>query len=304
MHTSVLLEESIALLDIHPDGKYIDATLGAGGHAEKMLERSSPSGRLLGLDADPRAIELAQQRLGRFVGRYVLVHTNFRYIEQAATEHDFNPCDGVLFDLGISSMQVDAWAAGFSFRRDEPLDMRFDPTSGKTAADIIRESSEQELARIIWEYGEEPKSRQIARAIKSIREPVITTVQLVQAVESVYKGKRSRIHPATRTFQALRIAVNDELDALQEGLAGALRVLRVGGRLVVISFHSLEDRIVKHFMRERSKGCICPPEQLVCTCNHRPEIKVLTRKPIVPSEEEVKVNPRSRSAKLRAAEKL
>ncbi len=304
MHTSVLLEESIALLDIHPDGKYIDATLGAGGHAEKILERSSPSGRLLGLDADPRAIELAQRRLGRFVGRYVLVHTNFRYIEQVANEHDFNPCDGVLFDLGISSMQVDAWAAGFSFRRDEPLDMRFDPTSGKTAADIIRESSEQELARIIWEYGEEPKSRQIARAIKSSREPIVTTEQLVQAVESVYRGKRGRIHPATRTFQALRIAVNDELDALREGLAGALRVLRVGGRLVVISFHSLEDRIVKHFMRERSKGCICPPEQLVCTCNHHPEIKVLTRKPIVPSGEEVKVNPRSRSAKLRAAEKL
>ncbi len=302
-HISVLFEEAVDGLRVRPGGTYVDGTLGAAGHAERVLQLSTPDGRLLGLDADPEALELARTRLAPFGDRAVLHHSNYRHMLQVCKDLGFLGADGVLLDLGLSSMQLDLWDRGFSFRRDDPLDMRFDPTRGATAAELIEQLPEQDLARAIWEFGEEPASRRIARALKAAPE-VKTSGQLAEIVSGSVGRPRGRTHPATRTFQALRMLVNDELEALREGLSAAVEVLGVGGRLVVISFHSLEDRIVKGFMRDRSVQCICPPRVPVCTCDHVPTLRLLTRKAGKPEQDETRANPRSRSARLRVAEKL
>ncbi len=288
---------------MRPGGRFIDGTVGTGGHAEAILRGSSPGGRLLGIDADPKALEIARRRLAPCGDAVTLVNDNFSHLEEICRAEGFLAADGILLDLGLSSLQLDDAERGFSFRLDAPLDMRFGPGAGATAADIVNTWAEEDIAAILREYGEERHSRLIARRIVAMR-PVRTTRDLAGAIEHLPGMIPGRIHPATRTFQALRIAVNRELDNLQEALAQAVRVLATGGRLVVISYHSLEDRIVKHFMREESRGCLCPPEVPVCACGHTPALKLVNRKPVIPSEAEMAQNPRSRSAKLRAAERL
>lgn len=302
-HLPVLYEEVLEALAPESGGRYVDATLGGGGHAEGILERSAPDGRLLGIDADPEAIAFAQRRLERFGDRVVLLNDNFVNLEQVAVGSGFCPVDGILFDLGLSSRQLAAAHRGFSFALEGPLDMRFSPAEGPTAAEIVSTWSEQELARIIREFGEEPRARAVARAIVTARRqgPISTTSKLAEVVASVVPRRPGHIHPATRTFQALRIAVNRELDNLIAALRQAVDLLKPGGRLAVIAFHSLEDRIVKRFIVEESRGCICPPRLPECVCQHRPRLKLTTRKPIVPSTEELNRNPRSRSARLRVA---
>jgi 16S rRNA (cytosine1402-N4)-methyltransferase len=300
-HLPVLLEEVIAGLQVAPGGFYVDGTIGAGGHAIGILEASAPDGHLLGLDVDPEALQISRRRLTRFGGRVTLVHASYVSIEAQVDGLALGSADGVLLDLGLSSMQLDQSERGFSFQETGPLDMRFDPAAARTAADLVNTLSEQELADLIYQYGEETASRAIARAIVSAR-PIRTTTELADIISQVVR--RRKIHPATRTFQALRIAVNDELRQLREGLTAALSVLGPGGRLAVISFHSLEDRIVKQFLAREAKDCICPPEALICTCAHRATVEVITRKPIQASSHEVARNPRSRSARLRIAAKL
>jgi len=256
----------------------------------------------LGIDADPAAIALSREKLVAYGGRVTLVHGNFAELEAIARREEFCPADGVLLDLGLSSMQLEAAQRGFSFLADGPLDMRFDGSETTTAADLVNGLSVEELAGILYRYGEEPRARAIAAAIVA-RRPLYTTQELVAVVEQV-TGRRGRIHPATRTFQALRIAVNNELDVLEAVLPQAVRVLAPGGVLAVIAFHSLEDRLVKRFFRQESRDCLCPPEQPVCTCGHRATLKVLTPRPIRPQEGEMQANPRSRSARLRVARRL
>jgi 16S rRNA (cytosine1402-N4)-methyltransferase len=304
IHIPVLLQETLQVLAPRPDGRYIDATLGGGGHAEAILEASSPTGRLLGLDTDPRAIERVQRRLERFGQRVTLVQSNFRHIADVAREQAFTQVDGILFDLGLSSYHLDEADQGFSFSKEGPLDMRMDPTSGPSAADILNTLDADELADILYTYGEERRSRRIARAIVANR-PVTTTTQLADiVVGAIGRKPGARLHPATRTFQALRIYVNDELGALEEALPQALSLLKPGGVLAVITFHSLEDRIVKHYFRQESRDCICPPHTPICTCGHRAQIKEIHRKGLTPSPDEIIRNPRSRSARLRAVRKL
>jgi len=267
-----------------------------------ILEKSSPEGQLLGIELDPKSIEIARERL-RPLGRTVfLANENFRYLEDICQRYDFHPVDGILFDLGMSSFQLEDPCRGFSFQFDAPLDMRFNPAQPITAADIVNNSSEAELASLLRKYGEERRSRLIARKVVSHR-PVSTTLQLVNIIKQAL-GVGGKIHPATRTFQALRIAVNQELTNLAEALKQTISLLGSGGRLAVISYHSLEDRLVKEFMRRESKGCLCPPDIPVCTCGHVPTLKLINRKAITPSPEEREANPRSHSAKLRVAERL
>ena len=305
-HVPVLYEEALDLLAPSPGGVYVDCTVGAGGHASGILARSGPDGRLLGIDTDRDALEVAAARLRSFGSRCVLLHDSFANLERGARQRELAPADGVLFDLGVSSLELDRPERGFSFRAEAPLDMRFDRTRGTTAADLVNELEERALADVLFRYGEDGRARAIARAIVAERRRgrIETTTQLAELVARAVGGRRGRVHPATRTFQALRIAVNGELERLAEALPQAAEVLRPGGRLVVISFHSLEDRIVKRFVADRARGCICPPEVPVCVCGHQPELRVLTRKPVVPGEAEVRRNPRSRSARLRAAQKL
>jgi len=255
------------------------------------------------MDRDPHALELAAQRLSIFPDRYYLVRASYRTLREQLARLGWDSVQGILMDLGVSSMQIDTPSRGFSFQSEGPLDMRFDPSQPTTAADLVNQLPEDELARILWEYGEEPHSRRIARGIVQSR-PINTTRQLAEVVQKHSRGERGRIHPATRTFQALRIAVNEELQALTETLPQAVEALAPGGRLAVISFHSLEDRIVKQFFRRESRDCICPPDQPVCTCGHKASIVEITRKPIEATPEEVQFNPRSRSARLRVAEKI
>ena len=303
LHTPVLYQHVLAALPLRADGRYIDGTVGAAGHAVGILEKSSPNGLLLGLDRDPQALQLAEKRLGEYGERVNLRQASFASLDQIAYELNWDKVEGVLLDLGLSSMQLDDGARGFSFRLDGPLDMRFDPSQSLTAEEIVNTSSEQYLTTIISNYGEESKARRIARAIVATR-PFTSTRELAQAIEDVSpRGKRG-LHPATKTFQALRIAVNDELKTLELGLHAGMKMLNPGGRMVVISFHSLEDRIVKDFFRTESKDCICPPDVLECRCGHQASMKVITKKPITPSEEEIQQNPRSRSAKLRIGERL
>ncbi len=302
-HAPVLVEEAVRYLAVQPGGRYVDCTLGGGGHASAILEAASPGGLLLGIDADPRALEIAWARLAPFHDSMRLAEANFRELAGVCRENNFVPVHGVLFDLGVSSYQLADLERGFGFQVQAPLDMRFSPRQTLTAAEIVNSYPEAELADTIWRYGEEPASRRIARAVVRAR-PISTTTELAAVVARAAGGPRRRIHPATRTFQAMRIAVNDELEALTEGLAQAGEVLGRGGRLVVIAFHSLEDRIVKQFLQRESRDCICPPESLRCTCGHRASLRLVTKRAVRPGQAEVSVNPRSRSARLRAAEKL
>lgn len=304
-HVPVLLQPVLDGLNVaaKPDGLYLDGTVGAGGHASAILEMA-PQARLLGFDRDPRSLAIARETLSRFGDRVTLVHGNYNTMGAVAPQQGFTNVDGILLDLGISSMHVDEAERGFAFRTDGPLDMRFDPTSGEaTAADLVNTLDADELADIIYKYGEERDSRRIARAIIAAR-PLNTTRQLADVIEKAHRGPREKIHPATRTFQALRLAVNDELGALEQALPQAISLLRPGGRLVVISFHSLEDRIVKQYFRDEATDCLCPPQQPICTCEHQASIALVNRKPIVADDTEIAANPRSRSAKLRVAEKL
>ncbi|MBX3081019.1 MAG: 16S rRNA (cytosine(1402)-N(4))-methyltransferase RsmH [Anaerolineae bacterium] len=304
-HLPVLLTEVLDALAVaaHPDGLFIDGTLGAGGHATAILE-AAPNARLLGFDLDPRSLSIAEQALAAYADRVTFVHASHSTMSELAPRHGFAAVDGILLDVGVSSMHVDEAERGFAFRVDGPLDMRFDPTSdAPTAADLVNGMPESELADIIYQYGEDRDSRRIARAIVAAR-PLTSTRQLADVLEKAHRGPREKIHPATRTFQALRIAVNDELGAIERTLPQAVSLLKPGGRLAVISFHSLEDRIVKHYFRDESTDCLCPPQQLICTCGHHASLALISRKPITASDDELTRNPRARSAKLRVVEKL
>lgn len=288
-----------------PAGRFVDGTVGAGGHTAAILA-AAPDARLLGLDRDPAALALARERLAPFGDRATLVHASYEQMAEhvAAWLGEGAGVDGILLDLGISSMQVDDPARGFAFTHDGPLDMRFDPTApGPTAAEIVNTWPAEDLADILYRYGEERNSRRIARAIVAAR-PLATTRQLAEAVAGAQRGPREKIHPATRAFQALRIAVNDELGAVDRVLPVAIDLLRPGGRLAVISFHSLEDRIVKQTFRLEATDCICPPRQPVCTCGHVARVALVGRKPVTAGADEIARNPRSRSARLRVVERL
>ncbi len=298
-HIPVLLAEAIAALRVEPGQRYVDCTIGAGGHAASILERG---GQLLGIDIDPKAIEVARDTLLPYGKNAILINEDFANLEQICFNLNFHPVRGILFDLGMSSLQVNNASRGFSFQYDAPLNMRFNPSQGLTAATIVNTFPEEQLASILETYGEERRSKQIAKSIVANR-PFSTTRQLATVVSQTV-GVRGRIHPATKTFQALRIAVNQELDRLKIALNQAVAILDRGGRLVVISFHSLEDRLVKEFLRRESRDCICPPQIPVCVCGHRATLKPVTKRVITPSPAEIAANPRSRSAKLRVAERI
>jgi 16S rRNA (cytosine1402-N4)-methyltransferase len=309
-HLPVLVDEVIQMLAPAAGSLHIDATLGGGGHTERILEAASPDGRLLGLDADPAAIARVEARLrARYGDRLVLRRANFRELASVAPSAGFPAVDGCLFDLGLSSYQLADRERGFGFRTGGPLDMRFDPSRGVPAAELLASLDTAELTALFRRYGEEPRAPRIARAIVDARQvaPVATAEELAALVERVVPPNpriRRRTHPATRIFQALRIAVNEELEALQAGLAAALDLLRPGGRLVVLSYHSLEDRIVKRFFQAERRGCVCPPELPVCVCGRNPRLRLVTSPSLTPSATEIEANPRARSARLRAAERL
>jgi 16S rRNA (cytosine1402-N4)-methyltransferase len=309
-HLPVLVEEVMSMLAPAPGSLQIDATLGGGGHTERILEATDPDGRLLGLDADGAAIARVDGRLRpRFGDRLVLRRANFRELRDVAPAAGFSAVDGLLFDLGLSSYQLADAERGFGIRTGGPLDMRFDTSRGVPAAELLATLDRTELSALFKRYGEEPQANRIANAIVAARAtaPVTTAEELAALVERVAPGNprvRRRIHPATRVFQALRIAVNEELDALQDGLAAAVDLLRPGGRLVVLSYHSLEDRIVKRFIAAERRGCTCPPELPVCVCGRNPRLRLVTHPSLTPTATEIAANPRARSARLRAAERL
>jgi 16S rRNA (cytosine1402-N4)-methyltransferase len=302
-HIPVMVPECLDALAVQPGGRYIDATAGEGGHSDAILRASEPGGQVLALDADPEAVAVAKNRLTEFGDAFLAVNANFRDLRVTALRHDFVPVHGILFDLGVSSLQLDREARGFSFRRPDPLDMRFSIDQRVSASDIVNGYTQQELADLIFNLGEERASRRIAAAIVHNR-PIQTSLELANVIERAIPRRGARIHPATRTFQAIRIAVNDELSSLETALQQATSLLGHGGRIAVMSYHSLEDRIVKNFFRKESTDCICSPGTPICTCDHRATLKMVTKKPVSPSEAEVESNPRSRSAKLRAAERI
>ena len=305
-HKPVLLEECLAALAIRPEGTYVDGTLGRAGHSLEILRRLK-GGRLIGIDRDMTAIEAARERLAEFGDRVTLVHGNFCDLDEILSGLRVDKVDGMLFDLGVSSPQLDEARRGFSYMHDAPLDMRMDTTAALDARQVVNTWSGEELRRILYEYGEERYAPQIARAIVRRREerPIETTGELAEVIRSAMPAQalREKQHPAKRSFQAIRIAVNGELEALAPMLRAAAAGLRPGGRLAVITFHSLEDRIVKQTMRELATGCTCPPEFPVCVCGKKPQLTLVTRKPVVAGPDELKENPRSRSAKLRVAER-
>jgi 16S rRNA (cytosine1402-N4)-methyltransferase len=306
IHRPVLLRETIELLAVERGGLFVDCTVGLGGHSEAILQATS-GGQVLAIDRDEEALELARKRLAEFGGRFRAVHADFRELTRVLATAKVSKPRGILADLGVSSLQLDSPSRGFSFRHEAPLDMRMDMSSGETAAELLGRLSEVEIARLIFEYGEERHSRRIARRIVERREggePVKTTKDLAALVERAIGGKKRRIHPATRTFQALRIAVNRELESLDQFVADAIDALEPQGRLAVISFHSLEDRIIKRTLLKLSGRCQCPPRLPRCECGARDAVEVLTRRPITAAEVEVEENPRARSAKLRVARKL
>ena len=304
LHRPVMLSQVIEYLRPQSGGVYIDATLGLGSHARAILEKSSPEGKLLGIDRDRQSLDRAARRLAGYGGRLELHHGNFAEVKDIARRRRFESCDGVLADLGLSSFQLETAERGFSFQRSGPLDMRMDPGCSLRADEVVNRFPEPKLAGLIYTYGEEPGSRRIARAIVRAR-PLHDTLSLAEVVSrAVRSRRRSRIHPATRTFQALRIFVNDELEALRRFVASAIELLKEGGRLAIISFHSLEDRIVKGSLGSMARGCICPPEVPACVCGRKKLVKLVCRKPVSPTEAEKTGNPRSRSARLRVAERL
>jgi 16S rRNA (cytosine1402-N4)-methyltransferase len=307
-HIPVLVNEVIESLKPKRDGFNVDCTIGLGGHAAAILGACAPDGHLLGIDLDPEALAIARERLGEYKERLTLVHGNFAHLDRTLETYSITDVDGVLFDLGVSSLQLDRPDRGFSFGRPGPLDMRMNPNQSLSAADVLSQRSEEELAHIFTRFGEQRWARRIAGRIVQARkiQPIATTLQLAEIVRGAIPGKsrRSRIHPATKVFQALRIYVNDELKHLQSGLDLAVSVLKPGGRICIISFHSLEDRIVKGRFRVLSRGCICLPRTPICVCGHKPSLQILTKRPITPQPEEIGRNPRSRSAKLRAAMKI
>ncbi len=304
----MLAAEVLDALAPRPGGRYIDGTLGGAGHTALLLEASASGGRVLAIDADAEALARAEARLPEMIasGRLLLRHANFAQMDELAAAANFAPVDGVLLDLGLSSDQLASRERGFSFAAPAPLDMRFDTSYGETAADLVNTMGEAELADLLWRYGEERRSRAIARRVveQRARAPITRTDELARLIASVVHGRPGGIHPATRTFQALRIAVNDELGSLESALPQALGLLRPGGRLAVISFHSLEDRIVKQFFQAEARGCICPPELPECVCGRSPRLRIITRHPLTSGREELAANPRARSAKLRVAERV
>lgn len=307
-HKSVLLQECINALNIRPDGIYLDGTLGGAGHSSQIARRLTEGGRLIGVDRDRTALAAAKERLAPYADRVTLVHSNFAEIDAILDSLGIPAVDGMLFDLGVSSPQLDDASRGFSYMADAPLDMRMDKDDALTAGEVVNTWPQGELRRILYDYGEERYAPQIAAAICRAREkaPVETTLELVDIIRSAMPAQalREKQHPAKRSFQAIRIAVNDELGAVSRMMQAAVGRLNPGGRLAVITFHSLEDRIVKSEMQQAARGCTCPPEFPVCVCGKKPLVKLVTRKPIVSGPAELEENPRARSAKLRVAEKL
>ena len=300
-HQPVLTDEVIDGLNVLPGGNYIDCTAGQGGHTEAILLRCRPEGNVLALDLDPSAINSTRSRLRSYTDNLNLFQISYTELDIANKQSGLSHIDGILFDLGLSSFQLDNSDRGFSFKRDESLDMRFDPMGDVTAYDIINSYNEEHIENILLSYGEETRAKTIARRIVENR-PIATARMLASIVERAYKSARGRIHPATKTFQAIRMAVNNELENISVGLTKAISTLRPGGRLVVISYHSLEDRIVKQFFKTESRDCICPIETLICSCNHLAKLKLVNKHVITPSPTEKSVNPRSRSARMRIAE--
>ncbi len=306
-HISVLLEECLEGLDIKPEGIYVDGTLGGAGHSSHIVQRLT-TGRLIGIDRDPVALEASGKRLEPYKDRVTLVHSNFCEMKQVLEDLKISGVDGILLDLGVSSPQLDDGERGFSYMADAPLDMRMNSQDKLSAYEVVNTWSQEELKRILFDYGEERYAPRIASAICRRREekPIETTLELVDVIRSAMppQALREKQHPAKRSFQAIRIAVNDELGSVEKAMRDAIPLLNPGGRLAVITFHSLEDRIVKNAMAEAAKGCTCPPNFPVCVCGKKPAVKLISRKPIVATEEELEMNPRSRSAKLRVCEKL
>lgn len=307
IHKSVLLQECLDGLNIKPDGIYLDGTLGGAGHSSEIVKRLD-TGRLIGVDRDQVALQAAGERLKPYADRVTLVHSNFQEVASVLDQLGIDQIDGMLFDLGVSSPQLDDGARGFSYMADAPLDMRMNREDALTAYDVVNTWDRQELKKIFYEYGEERYAPQVAAAIERHRteKPIETTLELVDVIRSAMppQALREKQHPAKRVFQAIRIAVNDELGSVSRMMEAAIPRLKPGGRLAVITFHSLEDRIVKSAMQQAAKGCVCPPEFPICVCGKKPQIKIITRKPIVSGEVELNENPRARSAKLRVAEKI
>ena len=306
-HKSVLLSQCLEALRIRPDGIYLDGTLGGAGHSSRIAQCLT-TGRLIGVDRDEIALRAAGERLAPYIDRVTLVHANFQDLDRILQELNISAVDGILLDLGVSSPQLDDGQRGFSYMEDAPLDMRMDRSAGLTAYEVVNAWPREELRRILYSYGEERYAPQIAAAIDRRRAvaPIATTLELVDVIRSAMppQALREKQHPAKRSFQAIRIAVNDELTAVERVMGDAISRLAPGGRLAVITFHSLEDRIVKNAMQEAAKGCTCPPEFPVCVCGRTPQVKLLTRKPVVAGQDELEENPRARSAKLRVCEKL
>ncbi|SDK40238.1 16S rRNA (cytosine(1402)-N(4))-methyltransferase RsmH [Natronincola ferrireducens] len=306
-HTSVLLEECIENLNIKEDGIYVDGTLGGGGHSKEIAKSLGKKGLLIGIDQDTNAINAATKRLQEYTCNIKLIHNNFRNLEEVLQNLQVNKIDGILMDLGVSSHQLDEAERGFSYMQDAALDMRMDASNPLTAKDVVNQYSQEELARIMWQYGEEKWAKRIAEFIVNHRrqEEIKTTYELVDIIKrAIPKGaRREGAHPAKRTFQAIRIEVNQELDIIEETIKIATNYLNEGGRICIITFHSLEDRIVKNTYRELNDPCTCPPQFPICQCGNKKQLKIITRKPIIPTKEELEKNPRSRSAKLRVAEK-
>ena len=308
-HVPVLLKEVVENIITKKDGIYIDGTLGLGGHTQKILENLDKKGRVVGFDKDVENLERAKQKLKQYGNQLIFINNGFEHLKAELEELKIEKVSGVLLDLGLSSPHLESSGRGFSFQKDEPLDMRFDLNQKTTAEVVLNQFSEHKLAEIFKEYGEERFAKKIASKIVHERRTtrITHTSQLVEIIEKVYgpkSPKKKRIHPATRVFQALRIFINDEIDVLKRGLEQAIEILEEGGRVVVISYHSLEDRMVKRLFKQEAKDCICPPEIIVCQCEHKAKLKIVTKKPIVPTEEEINENPRSRSAKMRVAERI
>jgi 16S rRNA (cytosine1402-N4)-methyltransferase len=302
-HIPVMVPEILKYLEVSSGGRYIDCTLGEGGHTKSLLEASNPGGEVLGIDADHEAIEVSKNRLEEYGERFIYDNSNFKKIKKIAMKSKFVPCHGILFDLGVSSLQLDKESRGFSFRRKAPLDMRFSINQTLTAQDVLNTFSESEISDILYQYGEERQSRKIAKLIIENR-PLSNADELSDLIKKNIRQTNYKINPSTKTFQALRIYINEELNSLSQALEQSLEILGVGGRMAVISYHSLEDRIVKNFFKKESKYCICPPNIPECDCEHFPKLKIVTKKPVSPSQSEIDANKRSRSAKLRVVERI